>query len=241
MPQFAPDPQIEQSRQTTLSALARIEDSTLLQLSRLTLPEIQAIKQEVAQVFPAGNLPAFVLSDLLKLKGRAVNPQQVHQDIATLLRGMSLVPQGLYSVLVAGPATVLYAYQKLIELSGKDESGAFPHGTWQFYLQFGLREDAARHANETIGFHRTIGSRADPASMAAAWLCAAMDLLFRFDDQDRMQISLRDFRPFVPLLVALGEPALADALAQDDLASYVAGLNRFVAELNALIALQAPA
>jgi len=39
----------------------------------------------------------------------------------------------------------------------------------------------------------------------------------------------------------LGESALADALAQDYLASYVAGLNRFVAELNALIALQAPA
>jgi len=61
------------------------------------------------------------------------------------------------------------------------------------------------------------------------------------DDQDRMQISLRDFRPFVPQLVALGESALAEVLAQDYLASYVAGLNRFVAELNALIALQAPA
>ena len=49
--------QWEQSRQTTLAALAQIDASTLSQLSQLTLPEIQAIQEEIARVFPAGNLP----------------------------------------------------------------------------------------------------------------------------------------------------------------------------------------
>jgi hypothetical protein len=55
------------------------------------------------------------------------------------------------------------------------------------------------------------------------------------DDRGQMHISLRDFRPFVPLLLATGETALADLLAQDYLDSYVAGLNEFVAELGDVI------
>jgi hypothetical protein len=60
------------------------------------------------------------------------------------------------------------------------------------------------------------------------------------DDQNRMHISLRDFRPFVPLLLAAGQKPLADMLAQDYLDSYVNGLNRFVVELAALISYKAP-
>jgi hypothetical protein len=55
------------------------------------------------------------------------------------------------------------------------------------------------------------------------------------DDQDRLQISLRDFRPFVPQLLALGEEALADLLAHDYLQTYVEGFNRFVDELRAIV------
>jgi hypothetical protein len=55
------------------------------------------------------------------------------------------------------------------------------------------------------------------------------------DDQGQMHISLRDFRPFVPQLLILGETELADLLAEDYLERYVDGLNRFVAELSTLI------
>jgi hypothetical protein len=55
-----------------------------------------------------------------------------------------------------------------------------------------------------------------------------------------MHISLRDFRPFVSQLVALGETELADLLARDYLESYVQGLNRYVAELSTLITLKEP-
>ena len=183
LPLSAEQPQsLERSRQATLAALVQIDDSGIRQLTCLTLPEIQAVQQEIAQVFPAGNLPAFVLSGLLKLKERRVSPERVRQDMTALLRGASLIPEGLYGVFVAGPAVALYAYQKLLQLAGKDPASAFPQGPWQFYLQFSLREDTARHANETVGFQQALPSSADPATTAAAWACASLELLYRYDD-----------------------------------------------------------
>lgn len=173
---------LKASRRATLASLQQIDDSTIRQLSLLTLPEIQGVQQEVAQVLPAGNLPAFVLSGLLKLKGRRVSPDQVNQDIAALMRGVGLIPQGLYGAVIAGPAAVLYAYQKLLQLAGKDPADAFPEGTWQFYLQFGLREDTARHTNETVGFHQSLPPEPDPIAMATAWVCAAFQLLYEYDE-----------------------------------------------------------
>ncbi|HHN93339.1 MAG TPA: hypothetical protein ENK17_01090, partial [Anaerolineae bacterium] len=172
---------LERSRRATIAALRQVDESTLIKLTRLTLPEIRAIQQEVARVLPAGNLPAFVLSGLMRLKGRQVAPSQVRKDIATLMRGIGLLPRGLYGVFVAGPAAVLYAYQRLLQLAGKDPAAAFPEGTWQFYLQFGLREDSARHANENIGFHRALPPHPDEVTMAAALLCTALETLYRYD------------------------------------------------------------
>jgi hypothetical protein len=173
---------LEERRRATLASLMEIEDTTIRRLTRLSLPEIQGIRQEVSEIFPAGNLPAFVLSGLLQIKERRVSPEQVNRDISALLRGLSLIPQGLYGVFIAGPATVLYAYQKLLQLAGKDLASAFPEGTWQFYLQFGLREDTARHASETIGFHQALPSQADSIAAAAAWVCATLEFLYRYDD-----------------------------------------------------------
>jgi hypothetical protein len=174
---------LERSRQATLAALVQVDDNSIRQLTRLSLPEIQSVQQEIANVFPAGNLPAFVLSGLLKLKGRRPNPERMRQDITTLLHGASLIPEGLYGVFVAGPAVALYAYQKLLQLAGiMDPDSAFPQGAWQFYLQFSLREDSARHANETVGFQRALPPSADPATTAAAWVCAGLEILYRYDD-----------------------------------------------------------
>jgi hypothetical protein len=116
---------LERSRQATLAALVQVDDNSIRQLTRLSLPEIQAVQQEIANVFPAGNLPAFVLSGLLKLKERRLNPERVSQDVTALLRGASLIPEGLYGVFVAGPAVALYAYQKLLQLAGMDPASAY--------------------------------------------------------------------------------------------------------------------
>ncbi|MGD9100071.1 MAG: hypothetical protein PVF45_06290 [Anaerolineae bacterium] len=170
-------PLLEQ-QQATLAALKEIDESTLLQLTRLTLPEIRALRQEIAQVLPVGNLPAFVLGGLVKLKGRTVNEKQVKRDLTTLFQGITIVSQGLYSAFVVGPATVLHGYQRILQLAGKDTQAAFPEGTWQFYLQFGLREDAARHANETVAFP----AQAKPVDAAAAWIQAIATFILDYDD-----------------------------------------------------------
>ena len=52
------------------------------------------------------------------------------------------------------------------------------------------------------------------------------------DARGVMHISLRDFRPHVGLLIAVGYADLAYRTTQDYLDQYVQGLNRFVQELH---------
>ncbi len=187
------------SRQATLNALVQLDEASILSLSQLTLPEIRAIQQEVASVLPAGNLPALLLSGLLKLKGRRLTAERVRRDLTTLFKGLELLPRSLYGFFVAGPSAVLYGYQKLLQLAGKDLKSAFPQGTWQFYVEFGLREDTARHANETMGFHRSLPDAPDPADAATAWVCACQQLIIEYD-----ALLATDWRERVTLRV-LGE------------------------------------
>jgi hypothetical protein len=195
------------SRQATLNALVQLDEASILSLSQLTLPEIRSIQQEVARILPAGNLPAMLLSGLLKLKGRRLTAARVRRDLATLFKGVELLPQSLYGFFVAGPSAVLYGYQKLLELAGKDLESAFPQGTWQFYVEFGLREDTARHTNETLGFHRALPAAPDPVDTAVAWVCACQRLIVDYD-----ALLATDWRERVMLRV-LGEALIK---ANDD-------------------------
>ena len=52
------------------------------------------------------------------------------------------------------------------------------------------------------------------------------------DKDEIMRITLRDFRPHVAALAAIGESALADAVAQDYLDQYALGINQFVRDLH---------
>jgi hypothetical protein len=94
-----------------------------------------------------------------------------------------LLDKMVYGTMFAGPAAVLFAYQKLLQLAGKDIDTAFPDGTWQFYLEFALREDTARHANETTGFHGQLAAHhiaPTEADQLAAWLMAAANTLHNY-------------------------------------------------------------
>ncbi len=208
-------PSLHNARQNTLAALEGIDNETLRNLTRLTLPEIEGIKTEIASILPAGNLPAFVLSGLVQLKERRVNSERVRQDINALLKGLNLLPQGLYGVFIAGPAAVLYGYQKLLQLAGKDIKSAFPQGTWQFYLEFGLREDSARHINETVGFHQALPDAADDVKMATVWVRASLELLFKYDDllavDWRERVLLRSIQEVLPETVLSDHPHLQTA------------------------------
>lgn len=173
---------LSEARKTTLAALTRVDPQTLLNLSHLTLPQIQEIQEEIAKLLPAGNLPALILSGLLQIKTRRLTQKRVQRDLKALSQGVNLLPQSLYGFFVAGPAVVLYVYHQLLTLAGKDIEDAFPQGIWQFYLEFGLREDSARHANETLGFHRVVSSDAGSTRAAAAWVLSAAKILHRYDD-----------------------------------------------------------
>jgi hypothetical protein len=52
------------------------------------------------------------------------------------------------------------------------------------------------------------------------------------DKEDRMFVTLRDFRPHVAALHAIGEKALANAITQDYLNGYAQGLNQFLLDLH---------
>jgi hypothetical protein len=167
--------EIRQTRQ----ALDTIDDTSLVNLTRLGVDGVRALKEEVAEIFPASNLPAFLLQGLIQLEDRALQQDRVAADLRVLFRGTKQI--GIYGTFLAAPALVLYGYQRLLALAGKDTDSAFPDGPWQFYTQFGLREDAARHCVETIGFAQA-APVATELDAATCWVYAAMRMLFAYDD-----------------------------------------------------------
>jgi hypothetical protein len=148
----------------------------LHELSELELPEIERITQEIARVVPAGNVPGLILNSLSRFEGRNVTQEDSEKYVGLLFKGVKVaLDKALYTAFFAGPAAVLYGYQQILRLAGKDPDSAFPEGTWQFYLQFALREDTARHANETLGFQSRIEIdklALNEADKLAAWLTA---------------------------------------------------------------------
>jgi hypothetical protein len=54
------------------------------------------------------------------------------------------------------------------------------------------------------------------------------------DAQGVMRISLRDFRPHVRALLAVGHPELAQDITQDYLNAYAEGLNKYIKELSGI-------
>ncbi|MBN1311352.1 MAG: hypothetical protein JXB30_08020 [Anaerolineae bacterium] len=153
-------------------------------LSQLSLPEIDAVTDLVSQVVPAGNVPGMVLSGLARLQGRHPPLGTVKRDVDLLLRGVEQVlDRVVYGAFFAGPAAVLWGYQNLLVLADKDPGSAFPDGVWQFYLEYALREDTARHANETHGFDTALrdqGIRLSATDRITAWAMASIHCLHHY-------------------------------------------------------------
>jgi hypothetical protein len=165
---------VNQTRQT----LDTFNDSSLVGITGLGLKGVQSLKQEIAEIFPASNLPAFLLQGLIQLEDRTLQPDKVEADLTVLFRGSKQI--GVYSILAA-PALVIHGYQKLLSLAGKDVNAAFPNGLWQYYTEFGLREDAARHCIETNGFAQK-APKASHLDAMTCWAYAAMHTILTYDD-----------------------------------------------------------
>src|SRR5512145_2544979 len=173
--QVARERQVQQTRQ----ALDTIDDTSLVDLTHLGIDAVHALKQEVAEIFPASNLPAFLLQGLIQIEGRVLKQERVADDLRVLFRSSKQI--GLYGTFLAAPAMVLYGYQRLLTLAGKDIESAFPDGPWQFYTQFGLREDAARHSLESIGFQSALPN-ASELDAATCWVYSSIRTLFTYTD-----------------------------------------------------------
>ena len=154
-------------------------------LSRLTLPEIDAVVDLVARVIPAGNVPGVILSGLARLSERRPPLKTIRTDINLLFKGVEQVlDKAIYGAFFAGPAAVIWGYQNLLKLAGKDPEDSFPEGTWQFYADYALRDDTARHANETHGFDTILNQhqiRLSAADRITAWVMGAIHCLHQYD------------------------------------------------------------
>ncbi len=154
--------------------------------SELSLPEIENVVQMVANMVPAGNVPSMILSGLTRLNGRKQSANHVQRDIAALFQGVEqTLDRAVYGAFFAGPAAVIWGYQQLLRLAGKQPDDAFPEGLWQFYVDYALREDSARHTNETHGFDTTLrryNVHLSQADRITAWVQAAIHILYQYDE-----------------------------------------------------------
>lgn len=138
--------------QATLHTLRKIAHSPKVhEVSSLSLPEIDKLVAAIAKYAPAGNVPGVILNGLLRLPNRKPPVSTVRRDIQLLFKGVdqALLDKAVYGTFFAGPAAVLWAYQNLLKLAGKEVDASFPEGIWQFYVDYALRDDTARHACET--------------------------------------------------------------------------------------------
>ena len=169
-------------------------------ISRLSLPEVEAVIELTSKVIPAGNVPGMILTGLARLPGKKPPLQKMRQDISSLFRGVEHIrDQAVYGTFFAGPAAIIWGYQNLLRLAGKDPEEAFPEGLWQFYADYALREDTARHANETHGFDTILqqhGIKLNMVDRLTAWIMASSICLHQYDAllenewRERVSISI---------------------------------------------------
>lgn len=181
-----PDKRYTEASRKTADSLKNIAQSPNIQdLSRLSLPEIEAVVDQVARVIPAGNVPGVILSGLARLSEHRLHLDTVRRDVDLLFKGVELVlDTAVYSAFFAGPAAVIWGYQNLLKLVGKGPDDAFPEGAWQFYVDYALREDTARHANETCGFDSLLNQhrlRLSVVDRITAWIMAAIHCLHQYE------------------------------------------------------------
>jgi hypothetical protein len=171
----------------TADNLKTIAQSQLLRdLSRLSLPEIETATNLISQVVPAGNVPGVILSGLARLAGHRPPIKIIKRDIDLLFQSVEqILDKAVYATFFAGPAAVIWGYQNLLKLAGKDPEASFPEGTWQFYVDYALREDTARHANETHGFDTLLTQHRlhlHSVDRITAWVMASIHCLYQFND-----------------------------------------------------------
>lgn len=175
----------EASLQTANDLRSVAKSQHFTQLSPLTLPQIDAVVDLISEVLPAGNIPSIILSNLVNHANRRPPPETVRRDINLLYQGLEqTVARVKHGAKFAGPAAVLWGYQNLLKLAGKEPETSFPEGLWQFYVDYAFREDTARYTIETHAFGTVLRRHEITLSTVqriTAWVMAAGQLLHQYD------------------------------------------------------------
>jgi hypothetical protein len=179
---------IKQATQTTAKNLHQIIQQerarSTNEASIISLPEQEELVGQISQIMPAGNVLNFIASGVVSAKDREVPEDEGKNHLRSLMRGLNVLRDTYYRAAFFTPTMALAGYKMLLRALGADEDSYLPEGVWQFYVEFGLREDSARHSNETIGFQHAIAQMTPAPSeeeMLTAWILAAMRLLWDYD------------------------------------------------------------
>lgn len=176
----------EAQQYTAMTLLQALQDTTSTdELTQLHLEDITELSKEVSRILPAGNVIKLVVAHLASIKNRQVSESDTRNMMNLLHKGLAtFLDRAAYLTFYTGPALLIGGYQMLLRAVGKDILESFPNGAWQFYLEFGLREDTARHACETIGFQQDLQREAiklTEADELAAWIMALSWLMKRYN------------------------------------------------------------
>lgn len=155
------------------------------ELSEISLPQIEAVAELVEQFTPAAEARGLILNGLTRLPQRHAPPAHLNSELYAWLQFLeNWRDKAIYGTFFVAPATVLWGYQHILKLAGRQPEEAFPEGYWQFYVNYALREDTARHAHETHGFD-TVLKRHDlhlsENDRVTAWVMAAIYSLHSYD------------------------------------------------------------
>ncbi|MCB9451842.1 MAG: choline/carnitine O-acyltransferase [Anaerolineaceae bacterium] len=173
-----------EATQMTATSLRKMVTETAHQSdqpSHVSVPEREELIELISQILPAGNVVGFVFNGILNAKGRGTPSSEGRMYFNSLFKGLAIIRNNaFYRMMFLGPATVLVGLNMLIRLAGANPDEFLPEGAWQFYVEFGLREDAARHSNETRRFQQVVKKlrpSPSPAEELTAWVLSAMWLL----------------------------------------------------------------
>ena len=180
------DESLSKAQRATALTISNLLTQHENELTQIQIEEIQELASEIGRVLPAGNVVQMVFSQLRTATSRRVANKDSKRIMALLQQGMStMMDKASYLAFYSTPALLISGYQMLLKAAGKDPDASFAEGVWQFYLEFGLREDTARHSCETYGFHKQLNTLPEPASLSdqlAACLRASSDLLYMYPE-----------------------------------------------------------
>jgi hypothetical protein len=140
---------------------------------------MSAESEHLEPYYASSTLSGLIRSGMTLLNARRVRPRsEAHRQT---LHHSDLTHRALYFALIIIPAIFLDAFQRIrTRITGKPR--AFPQGTWQFYLHWGLRDDLARFTNETIGYHRDRPPEATELDDLTAWVMTVIQFVWGYEE-----------------------------------------------------------